>query len=80
MLDTFPEVPISDQLRKAIKNSGLSSRDLAEATKVDHTSIARFLGKKRSLTLDAVDKLCEYFGLALTDEPAKPARKRRKTT
>ena len=69
---------ISEQLKKAIAESGLSQRQLGIESGVCRVSILRWLNGKQTLTLDAVDKLCAYFGLALAPVKTKRTRKRDK--
>lgn len=70
--------PISDVLRRAILDSGLSLLRIAGATGVDRASISRFVAGKRSLRLDMADKLAAYFGLELTPTEKKPGKKQPK--
>lgn len=64
---------ISDVLRQAIADSGMTYSELERATGVARASIMRFMRGERSLRLDIADALAEYFGLGLT-------RTRRKRT
>ena len=74
------DVPISDQIRERIKASEKSFREVAKETGIPHPTISRFMRGERGLSMEAIDKLCVYFRISLTDEPAKPARKKRKAT
>jgi plasmid maintenance system antidote protein VapI len=56
---------ISEVLRQAIIDSGLSLLRLAQETGVERASLSRFVAGKRSLRLDMADKLAAYFGLQL---------------
>jgi plasmid maintenance system antidote protein VapI len=60
------ERTISDLLRQAIVESGLSHNALAQATGVTRASIIRFARGDQSLRLDKADLLADYFGLTLT--------------
>jgi len=53
--------PITDALKKAIAESGLSYLELERATGVQRASISRFVRGERSLRLDMADKLAEHF-------------------
>ena len=57
---------ISDTLRRAIVESGLSHNALAQATGVTRASILRFVRGDQSLRLDKADLLAAYLGLTLT--------------
>ena len=57
---------ISDVLRQAIADSGLTYSELERATGVKRASMLRFMRGERSLRLDNADGLAEYFGLRLT--------------
>lgn len=47
----------SEQVREAITKSGLSLREIARRTGVTQAALSLFMNRKRSLTLDTVDKL-----------------------
>lgn len=66
---------LTDPLRTAIAESGLSLLTLAERTGVQRASLMRFLRGERSLRLDKADILAEFFGLTL--QPAKQTPKRK---
>jgi hypothetical protein len=51
---------MSESLRRAIADSGLSLVALERATKVQRMSIARFLCRETALRLDRADKLVSY--------------------
>lgn len=69
-----PKPPMSDVLRKAIAESGLSLLKIATDTGVQRASISRFVRGERSLRLDKADKLAAYLGLSLTEN--KPTGER----
>ena len=62
---------ISEQLRKAIERSGLSSYRLAHLANVPESTLSRFLKRERSLTLDTVDRLCAVLRHELRDSRRK---------
>lgn len=57
---------LSGRLRQAIRASGQSLGQLAEATGVHKAQLSRFLRGERSLRLDAAEKMCDHLGLRLT--------------
>ena len=61
--------PISETLRQAINESGLSFLALEKATGVLRQSLMPFARGEAGINVDAADKLAVYFGLEL--RPAK---------
>jgi plasmid maintenance system antidote protein VapI len=59
---------ISDVLRRAIVDSGVSHNALAQATGVTRASIIRFVRGDQSLRLDKADLLAAYFDLSLSKQ------------
>jgi integrase/transcriptional regulator with XRE-family HTH domain len=59
------KAPISDLLRQAIIESGVSYNALQRETGVTRASIMRFVRGSQSLRLDMADRLAEHFGLEL---------------
>lgn len=57
---------ISDQLREAVRGSGLSIYAAAKGAGVSEPSLNRFMRGKRSLTLESADKLAAFFEMRLT--------------
>jgi plasmid maintenance system antidote protein VapI len=68
--------PITDVLRRAILDSGLSLLHIAKETGVQRASLSRFVRGKNSLRLDVTDKLATYFGLRLMTTGKKPNKKK----
>lgn len=66
------ELPITDALRKAIADSGVSFIGLERETGVLRQSLMKFARGEQVLRGDAYDKLAAFFGLELT------SKKRRK--
>jgi len=56
---------MTDVLRKAIADSGLSLYRIAEDTGVTSQSLLRFQRGDQSIRLDKADLLADYLGLAL---------------
>ena len=56
---------MTDVLRAAIQESGLSAYRISKDTGLVVTSIIRFANGETSLRLDKADVLAEYFGLEL---------------
>lgn len=66
-------VDLSEQLRRAIKESGLTPYRIATDAGVDRAVMTRFVNGSRGLTLDTASRIADYLGLEL-----RPARKRDK--
>jgi transcriptional regulator with XRE-family HTH domain len=69
-------MPITDQLRKRVKEAtgaGQSLNDLAKRAGVKQPTLHRFASGENP-TAALLDKLATYFGLRLCDSPDKPAK------
>jgi len=60
------DMPFTEALRQAIRDSELPYLKLEQKTGVHRASISRFMTGERSLRLDVADKLAAYLGLRLT--------------
>lgn len=56
---------MTDMLRAAIEDSGLSAYRIAKDTGLVVTSVIRFMNHETSLRLDKADRLADYLGLEL---------------
>lgn len=56
---------MTEVLRDAIEESGVTRYRIAKETRIPETSLMRFLRGETSLRLDRADVLAEYFGLRL---------------
>jgi plasmid maintenance system antidote protein VapI len=56
---------ISEVLRGAILESGVSYNALQKATGVTRASLMRFVERRQSLRLDMADRIAEFLGLEL---------------
>ncbi len=56
---------ISEQLRRFIQDSGLSTYQLERETGVHNSMLSRFLRDERGLRLESVDALSKYLKLRL---------------
>ena len=67
---------VSDQLKDAIVNSGATHYRIGKDTGVSVKSIDWFVsGERPYLRSDTIDKLCEYFGLELSEKKTGTAVK-----
>jgi len=71
-------MPLDEQLRDKIRDSGKSANQLAVECGVPQPVLTRFLNGK-DIRLETANKLATYFGLRLCDNrPSRPARAKRK--
>jgi transcriptional regulator with XRE-family HTH domain len=57
---------LTDQLRRAIDDSGLTRYRIAKATGIDESALAKFYNGRRGLSMDALNALGEYLQLTIT--------------
>ena len=62
---------MTDVLKIAIEESGLTLYRIAKDTGIVGTSLLRFMQGETSLRLDKADVLADYLGLELTKRKAK---------
>lgn len=68
-------IPVSESLRKAIQESGLSLYRVAKDAGIGYASLHRFMSGERSVSLDVFDRICESLGLELVAAQPKPKPK-----
>ena len=56
---------LTDQLRQAIDDSGLTRYEIAKRTGIDHSALAKFYNGHRGLSMDALNALGECLELAI---------------
>jgi hypothetical protein len=66
--------PFRAQLRRAIRESGLTPYRIAALSRVNVGGLSRFLSGERGLSLDAVDRIVEVLDLEL--RPRRKGRRR----
>ena len=57
---------MSDQLRQAIDDSGLTRYRIAQETGISETALALFYNKQRGLSMKALNALGEFLQLKIT--------------
>jgi transcriptional regulator with XRE-family HTH domain len=57
---------LTDQLRQAIHDSGLTRYQIAKATGIDESALAKFYNGHRGLSMKALDALGEFLQLRIT--------------
>jgi transcriptional regulator with XRE-family HTH domain len=58
--------PLTDQLRQAIDESGLTRYQIAKATGIDESALAKFYNGHRGLSMGALNALGEFLQLTIT--------------
>jgi plasmid maintenance system antidote protein VapI len=67
-----PQATISETLRRAILDCGISPYELAKRTGVDQGVLSRFINSERDLRLQTADRLAPELGLELVARRKKP--------
>jgi transcriptional regulator with XRE-family HTH domain len=57
---------LTDQLRQAIDDSGLTRYQIAKATGIDESALAKFYNGHRGLSMGALNTLGEFLQLTIT--------------
>ncbi len=57
--------PISDAVRRAIEQSGLTRYEVSKVSGVQQASLSRFMTGERGLTTSTLDELAPVLGLRL---------------
>lgn len=65
---------LSDQLRQAIADSGMSRYRIAQDTGIDESALAKFFNGQRGLSLASLDALVEYLDLEVVPKQSKKTR------
>ncbi len=60
------EPAVTETLRKAVRESGLTLYRVAKDSGVPYPTLYRFMTEERSITALTLNKLCAYLGLVLT--------------
>ncbi len=59
-------IPLTDQLRRAIKKDGRSLYAIAKQSGLTVSALQRFVAKEHGMTLLSAEKLVDALGLRLT--------------
>ena len=54
--------PVTEQVRRHVLNCGQSCYALAKETKIDESTLSRFLSGERGISAKALDRLGAYLG------------------
>ena len=66
--------PLSEQLRDAIEKAGVSRYEIAKQTGVSETTLCRFVSGERGISVDAMDAIGLYLGLAIVRPKKRPTK------
>lgn len=66
---------LSDQLRGAVSDSGLSVNAVARIAGIPQPVLSRFMSNERGLSLESAEKLAHAFSMRLTKPTNKPKDK-----
>jgi len=69
MSKSKPKPTLTEALKTAIEQSGLTRYRIAKDTGTDEAALMRFLRGEMSIRLDKADALAEYLGLRLVPDP-----------
>ena len=72
---TETRVKLSDQVRRAVADSGLSRYRICKQARIDQATFSRFMAGKVGLSLATLDTLAEVLKLRIVaDKPKTEAR------
>ena len=60
-----PSSLLTDQLRQAIDDSGMTRYQIAKGTGIDESALAKFYNRHRGLSMDALNALGEFLQLTI---------------
>ncbi len=66
---------LTDQIRQAIDDSGLTRYRISKDTKIDESQLAKFYNKRAGLSLTALDLLADYLQLTVVKRPSHVRQK-----
>jgi transcriptional regulator with XRE-family HTH domain len=63
--------PLSDQIRAAVDDSGMSRYAICKAIGLNQGAMSRFMSGKSGISLGALDRLAELLNLSIVAEPPR---------
>jgi len=69
-----PKPTMTEVLKAAIEESGLTRYRIAKDTGIDQAALMRFMRGEQSLRLDKADALAKYFRLRLVPDTRAPGK------
>ena len=58
-------IPLTEQLRQAINDSGLTRYQIAKETGIDESALAKFYNGRRGLSMEALNALGKCLNLSI---------------
>jgi transcriptional regulator with XRE-family HTH domain len=62
----------SDQIRRAVDDSGLSRYRVCAEIRLSQAAMSRFMASKSGLAMDTLDRLADVLGLTVVTRPVDP--------
>ncbi len=72
-----PSGKLTEQLRAAVAESGLTLGQITRDTGIDKSALSRFVNGERGVSMEALDKLGVYLGLRIVKATRPRAKKGR---
>ncbi|HEX4000188.1 MAG TPA: helix-turn-helix transcriptional regulator [Pirellulales bacterium] len=69
-----PRPKFTDQIRRAIEDSGVSRYQIAKHTGIEQSVLSRFMNGRLGFTLETLDKLADYLQFSLSSKGPKATR------
>jgi len=72
---TAKQMKLGDQIRRAVRASGLGNNELSRAVGIDKGAMSRFMAGKRGLSLEVLDRLAEVVKMDVVrrESASKPS-------
>lgn len=64
---------VSDQIRRLIRTCGLTRYEIAKRTRIDQSTLARFMSGERGLSMKALDTLGELLDMEVVMHGPRPS-------
>ncbi len=68
---------LTDQLRRAVADSGRTLGELARDTGIDKSALSRFVNGERGLSMEGINAIGDYLGLRIVAEKPRAKKKGR---
>ena len=65
---------LSDELRQAVEQSGLSRYSIWQQVGIDQGTMSKFMAGDRGLSIESIDKLADLLGLHICSADAERSR------
>ena len=71
----LPMAPIYDDIRKAIKASGISRYRLSKDLGISEGQLCELMAGTKGLSVEAIERLVDYLGLEIIIRPKRQQKK-----